>query len=323
MDQALARIAATPGVESAAVMNSDRFGRLNNQFNREDKPFPAGDVMVRYSSVTADYFRVLKSRVIAGRTFDSRDSAAAPGVAVINEKLAQEYFPGEDPVGRRIALRYNNQQIPREIIGVVSNILQDSPGEPMKPEILVHWPQLPWLAGTLLVRTKGDPAAAQKFVQEAIWSLDKNLPASRIETFEQILSSQVATPRLYMILFGLFSISAVVLACLGIYGLLGYTVSSRTNELAIRVAVGARRRNILGQIIGEGLLLSVAGILLGLLGTVALTHLMRSLLFEVSPTDPATFGGVTALLLIVALAACYFPARRAAKTDPAVALRHD
>lgn len=322
-DQALERIKVVPGVQSAALMSLNRFGQLNNQFNREDKPFPDGDVMVRYSSVTPDYFRVLQSRLIAGRGFETRDSANAPGVAIINEKLAREYFQDEDPIGRRIVLAYNNQRIPREVIGVVSDIRQDAPGQPVRPEILVHWPQLPWLSGFLVIRAAGDPAKVQKLVQEAIWSVDKNLPASRAETLDEILSSQVATPRLYMILFGLFSTVAVVLAGLGIYGLLAYIVTSRTNETAIRVAIGAQQRNIVRLVIGEGLLLSIAGIVLGLVGTLALTRLMRSLLFEVSPTDLGTFCGVALLLLAVALAACYIPARRASKTDPAVALRHE
>jgi putative ABC transport system permease protein len=322
VDQALERIKAAPGVESAAVMSYDRFGQLNFPFNT-DKPFPNGDVMVRYSSVTSDYFRVLKSRLIAGRWFEARDSADAPGVAIVNEKLAREYFPGETAIGRKILIAYNNQRVPREIVGVVNDVRQDAPGEPIKPEILVHWPQLPWLGATLVIRAKGDPASAQRFVQEAIWSVDKNLPASRAQTLEDILSSQVATPRLYMILLSVFSAVAVVLAVLGIYGLLSYFVSRRTNEMAIRIAVGARSRNIVRLVIGEGIRLSVAGIVLGLVGTVVVTRFMRSLIFDVNPTDPATFGGVALLLLTVALAACYIPARRAANTDPMVALRHD
>jgi putative ABC transport system permease protein len=187
----------------------------------------------------------------------------------------------------------------------------------------VPWPQLPWLGATIILRAKGDPAHVQKLVQEAIWSVDKNLPASRAETLDDILSSQVATPRLYMILVGLFAAVAVVLAVVGIYGLLAYIVSHRTNEMAIRVAVGAKVSTLVRLVIMEGLQLSLAGIVLGLAGTALLTRLMRSLLFEISPTDPATLAGVALLLLLTAAAACYIPARRAAKTDPAVALRND
>jgi predicted permease len=323
VSEALERIRSAPGVEAVALMSSNGFGQIRFPFNREDKPFPNGEVLVRYSSVTSDYFRVLRSPLLAGRRFDERDSANAAPVAMINERLAREFFPGEDPVGRRIVLAYNNERIPREIIGVVGDVRQDAPGQPINPEILVHWNQLPWLNGTLVVRTGGDSARIQKAVQEAIWSVDRNLPPSTAQTLEQVLSAQVATPRLYMILFGLFSGVALMLAVLGIYGLLAYIVGRRGNEMAIRVAVGARRGNILKLVIGEGIRLSVVGIAIGLAGTVVLTRVMRSLLFEVSPTDPATLVGVALLLLFVAWAACFIPARRAARTDPIALLRHE
>jgi len=323
IDEALQRIKAASGVESAALMSTPRFGQLNFPINIEDRPLPNGDVVVRYSSVTSDYFRVLKLRLLAGRLFDTRDSANSPAVVMINERLAREYFPGEDPVGRKIVLAYNNQRTPREIIGVISDVRQDGPREPVRPEVLVHWPQAPWLAATLVIRATGDPGSAQRAVREAIWSVDRNLPAYPTQTIEEALSSQVATPRLYMILFGVFSAVAVALAALGIYGLFSHIVGRRTNELAIRVAIGARRSTIVRLIVGEGIRLSAAGIVLGLLGTMALTRLMRSLLFEVNPNDPVTFAGVAILLLVVAFTACYLPARRAAKTDPVAALRHE
>jgi putative ABC transport system permease protein len=318
----LERIKAAPGVESAAMMSFARFGQLNFPFNLSDEPFPGGDVLVRYSSVTDDYFRVLGSRVLTGRVFDARDSAEAPGVAVINEALAREYFPGGNPVGREIVLVYNTERIPRRVIGVVSNVRQDEPSEPIKPEILVPWPQLPWLGGTLVLRTNGD-AGTPKRVQEIMWSADRNLPASRVQTVEEILSVQVATPRLYTILLGLFSAVAVTLAVLGLYGLLAYVTGRRTGEIAIRFALGARSESIVRLVIVDGLRLSAAGVVIGLAGAVVLTRAMQGLLFEVTPTDPATFVAVALLLLGVAAAACYVPARRAAKTDPMVALRQE
>ena len=321
--QVLERIHALPGVESAAVMSNDLFGGLNFPFNIENQPFPTGDVMIRYSSVTPDYFKVLKSRLVAGRRFDARDSLNSPGVAIINESLSRQFFSDRDPIGRRIVLSYNNQRIPREIIGVTSDVRQDAPGEPIKPEILVPWAQLPWMSATLVFRAEGEPPRTQKLVQEAIWSVDKNLPPGRARTLEEIHSSQVATPRLYMILISLFSAMAMMLAAVGIYGLFASIVTRRSNEMAIRVTMGACRPSILWIVIGEGIRLSVAGIMLGLVGAIALARLMRSLLFEVSPTDPFTLGSGTLLLLAVALVACYIPARRAAKTDPMAALRHE
>lgn len=299
------------------------FGQLNFPMNIEDRPLTNGDVVVRYSSVTSDYFRVLKLRLIAGRVFDTRDSANAPGVVVINERLAREYFPGEDPVGRKIVLAFNNQRTPREIIGVVSNVRQDSPRDPVRPELLVHWSQAPWLVATLIIRSTGDVGVVQRAVRDTIWSIDRNLPAYPTQTLEEALNSQVATPRLYVILFGVFSAVAVALAALGIYGLLAQIVGRRRNELAIRIAVGAGHSTIIRLIVREGIRLSVAGIVLGLLGTIILTRLMRSLLFEVNPHDPLTFAAVAILLLAVAFTACYIPARRAAKTDPVAALRQE
>jgi ABC-type antimicrobial peptide transport system permease subunit len=220
-------------------------------------------------------------------------------------------------------LAYNNQRIPHAIIGVMADVRQDEPGVPVWPEILVHRKQLPWLSGTLVIRANGDPAKVQKLVQEAIWSVDKNLPPSTAQTMEQVLGAQVATPRLYTILFVLFSAVGVLLAVLGIYGLQAYIASRRTSEMAIRVALGARKRNIARLVIGDGVRLSLLGIAVGLVGTITLTRLMRSLLFEVSPTDPATLFSVALLLLCVAWAGCYIPARRAARTDPMAVLRHE
>ena len=187
----------------------------------------------------------------------------------------------------------------------------------------MHRKQLPWLSGTLVIRAGGDPARVQNSVQQAIWAVDKNLPQSTAETMEQVLGAQVATPRLYTILFGLFSAVALMLTIVGIYGLQAYIVSRRSNEMAIRMAIGARYRNIARLVIGEGVRLSLFGIAAGLAGTIVLTRLMRSLLFEVSPTDPATLFSVALLLLCVAWAGCYIPARRAAKTDPMAVLRHE
>jgi putative ABC transport system permease protein len=174
-----------------------------------------------------------------------------------------------------------------------------------------------------VLRANRDPAAVQKLVQEALWSINKDLPASTAVTLDEVLSADVATPRLYMILFGLFSTVAVMLASLGIYGLLAYIVSRRANEMAIRIAVGARSGTILRLVIGEGIRLSVLGIVAGLLGTAALSRLMRTLLFEVSPTDVPTLVSVALLLALIACAACYIPARRAANTSAMAVLRRE
>jgi putative ABC transport system permease protein len=321
--EALDRVTSSPGVESAAVMSAPRFGQLNFPVNVEHRPLPDGDVVVRYSSVTADYFRVLKAPLLAGRGFDAGDHATAPRVVVINATLARQYLAGEDPVGRRLVLASNNQRVALEIIGVAGDIRQDAPGAPVRPEIFVHWPQAPWLAATLVVRAEGSPSAAQQAVRTAIRSVNANLPAYPAFTLNDIHDSQLATPRLYTTLFGAFAAVAVGLAALGIYGLFAYIVGRRTNEIAVRVALGGQRSGIVRMVIGEGLRLSLAGIGFGVLGAMALGRLMRSLLFEVSPTDPLIFGGVVILLGGVAVVASYVPARRAALTDPIAALHRE
>jgi predicted permease len=323
VDDALQRIQSTSAIDSAAVMSTPRFGQLNFPINIEHRPLPEGDVVVRYSSVTADYFQVLRARLLAGRRFEARDGAKAPRVVMINETLAREYFSTENPLGRRIVLAFNNQRIPLEVIGVVGDIRQDAPGEPVRPEVFVHWPQIPWQAATLVVRGSGDTALVQRALRETISSLDRSLPVYPSQTLDDMLAAQVATPRLYAILFATFAAVAVALAALGIYGLFAYIVGRRTNEIAVRVALGGQRSSIVRMVVGEGLRLSLTGIGFGLLGAIALTRLLRSLLFEVNPNDPITFSGVVTVLAAVAVVACYIPAHRAARTNPIVALRRE
>jgi putative ABC transport system permease protein len=322
-DQVMERIKATPGIESAAIVSSPSFGGLNFPFNIEGEALPAGDAPGRYSSVSTGYFRTIKARWIAGREFDERDSANAPAVAVVNETLATQFFRGANPIGRKVVIAYANQRIPREIIGVVGDIRQDGPRESVKPEVFVHWPQQPWIRANLLIRTNQDPSGVANAVQQSISTVDKTLPRSTFQTVEAMLGDRVAEPRLYMILFGAFAAVSVSLAIIGIYGLLSYIVNLRMYEMSIRIAIGARTPEIIRSVVGEGLRLSIAGIAFGLIGAVALTRLMRNLLFGVMPADPLTLSIVTLLLAFVALTACYIPARRAAKADPMAALRQE
>jgi putative ABC transport system permease protein len=322
-DQVLERLTVTPGVESAAVMSFSSFGGLNFPFNIESRPLPGGDALGRYSSVSAGYFRVLRARLLAGRTFNADDSPNAPGVAIINDTLARRYFQGGSAIGQKIVIAYLNQRVVREIVGVVADIRQDRPSEPIRPEVFVHWPQLPWLGAVLVIRAHGDPSDLGKAVQAAISSVDKTVPALPVQTVEAMLNDQVAEPRLYVILLGTFAGAALLVAMMGIYGLLNYVVSRRLHEMAIRIAIGAQALDIVRSVVGEGLRLSIAGIGCGLVGAVALTRLMKGLLFNVTPTDPLTLGVVTCVLFAVAVAAAYLPARRAAMADPLMALRHE
>ncbi len=216
---------------------------------------------------------------------------------------------------------YLNQRVIREIIGVVRDIRQDQPTRPVRPEIFVHWPQLPWLGASLVIRVKRDPFAVRNAVQRAIWSVDKTLPESNARTVDQILGEQVSEPRLYTILLGVFAVIALFLAVIGIYGLLNTIVNRHIHEMAIRVAIGAQSVDLIRLIVGQGLRISAVGLLIGLMATIGVTRVMKSLLFGVSPTDPLTLGAVALLLLIVGLLACYIPTRRAMTVDPMVALR--
>ena len=323
-NQVMERVSNTPGVASVALMSYPTLGGLGFPFNRENNPFPNGDVTVSYSAISPSYFQTLKTPLRAGREFTDRDLPDAPKVSVINETLARQFFAGENPVGQRIVIAYLNRRLTSEIVGVVSDARQDEPNKPIKPEILVPFAQLPWFSGTLLVRSvNSDPLTVKNAVQEAIWSVDPALPESKVESFAQTLAGQVAEPRLFASLLTIFAGIALTLSAVGIYSVVAYSVTQRTREIGIRVALGAQRRDVLILVARQGLSLALIGVAIGLAAAFALTRLMVGLLFGVSPTDAFTFATVSLALIVVAFVACYIPARRATKVDPLVALRYE
>jgi putative ABC transport system permease protein len=322
--QVLERVAATPGVESVALMSYPTPGGLNFPFNLESRPLPEGDVTVAYSAISPAYFRTLRAPIRAGREFNDNDLPNSPGVAIINEMLARQYFAGEDPVGKKLTISYLNSRVTREIVGVARDIKQEEPSKPMKPEIFVPFAQLPWFSGTLLVRSiNPDPLTVKNAAQQAIWSVNKELPESKVETLEQALSTQIAEPRLYTLLLGVFAAAALLLAAIGVYGVMSYAVTQRAREIGVRMALGAQTRDVLKLVIGQGMSLTLAGVAIGLVASAALTRFMKGLLFDVSATDPLTFAAITLLLSFVALLACSIPARRATKVDPMAILRSE
>jgi putative ABC transport system permease protein len=313
--------ATAPGVEAVAVTSGRVFPYLEFNYSIVGRPMPVEPTAL-YDAISPNYFSVLGARLVAGREFTDHDDAHAPAVVLINESFRRRYFADTDPIGQRLTINFLGQPQTREIVGVVGDFNQGEPGR-VKPQVFVSYLQQPWLSASLLVRTAGDPVSARRAVQSAILAVDKTQPASRAEMAEAVLSTALGEPRLYTLLLGSFAALALALAGVGIYGVMSYSVAQRTQEIGIRMALGASPGNVLRLIIRQGLTLIVIGITFGLIGAFALTRLLASLLFHISATDPVTYAAVIALLVLVALAACYIPARRATRVDPMIALRYE
>jgi len=325
-EQLLARIQALPGVDSAgATLALPIQGRVwNTSFKIDGRAIgrlseqPQADVRI----VSNNYFGVMKIPLRSGRYFSKYDTKDSPHVAVINEALAHVYWPNEDVVGRFIEMgAFGAGHC--EIVGVVADIRQTSLSDVPAAGIYIPFTQesMPWQ--TLVVRTKNDPMGLAAPIRREVAALDPAQPVSLIATMDELMEESTAQPRFRTFLLGSFAGVAMVLSAMGIYGVMAYTVSRRTREIGVRMALGARPGDILGLILGESMTLTLLGVLLGLVGAYAVTRVMNSLLFGVASTDPFTFASVTLLLGCVALLASYIPARRAARVDPLVALHFD
>jgi predicted permease len=274
--------------------------------------------------VTPGYFRTLEIPVRRGREFAEEDTADTQRVAVIDETLARRFWPaypdGQDPIGQRLLIGGVNLK-PALIVGIVANVHQNIENSAWPESVYVAFAQNPQPFAVLAVRTTGDPLHFTRGVREQMLALDRDQAAADVRTMDDLMEAQVGQRRLLSLLLGSFAGVAVLLAVIGIYGVIAYSVAQRTQEVGIRRALGARQSDILWLVIGQGFVLALAGIALGLGGAFALTRVMKTLLFHVSATDPATFGGTALLFLVVALAASYIPARRAVRIDPMAALR--
>jgi putative ABC transport system permease protein len=281
--------------------------------------------MVRNNRVAPDFFRTFGIQFIAGRDFDSSDSRGKPPVYIVNEAFARKVFGSLDVIGKRLSTDKESERAGwGEIVGLIRNVRELDTADEPKPEIYLPFSQTRIAQGVfIVVRTKPDPMVVVSAIQDRIWALDKNRPVTSIKTIERQLAESKATPRSQSTLLGIFGGLGFVLALVGVYGVMSYLVSQQTREIGIRMALGAAPRQVLGLVVSHGLKLTIAGVIIGLGTSLALTRFIGSLLFGISPTDPFTFAVVAISLTLVAIAACCIPARRAMRVDPMMALRHE
>jgi predicted permease len=316
------RVESLNGVQAAGLSTDLPWTGYNENsgFTIEGRPSrPNDEPIARYHGVSPDYFRTIGTPLISGRFFTPHDNAAAPMVLLVNSALAQKYFPGEDPAGKRVKL-FNTTVT---IVGVVGNVKDTPSARQAIPAYYFPLGQQQFMDVALAIRTANDPSPVVEAVRREVSALDKDLPLTQIETLDEIAFSAVAGPRLTLLLVAVFAALAIVLASVGIYGVMAYAINQRVQEIGIRMALGAQRRDVLRMILMQGARLALAGLIAGLAGAMALTRLLGNLLYGITPTDPLTFAAVGALGLAVALAASYIPARRAMAVDPSMALRYE
>ena len=321
--QLLDRVRNQPGVLGAAVTSSPPLIKLNNMsvgFEIEAQPIDLGNApTARYAVISPDYFRAMGIGVMAGREFTEIDKSGGKQVAIINDNFMRRYFADADPIGKQIVVGRTK----REIVGVVGSIRHESPADDEAEKIYAPHGQNPFSTMMLIIRAASDPTQLITAAQKAVWEGDPDAAVSTIATMDQALDRVVSRPRFNALLLGVFSVVALALALVGVFGVMSYIVTQNTREIGIRMALGAQSVDVLKLVVGQGFLLTAIGIGVGVAGALGLTRLIGKLLFGVTPTDPLTFVAVSALLTIVALFACYVPARRATKVDPMVALRYE
>jgi putative ABC transport system permease protein len=325
--QLLERVEALPGVEMAGVVSHLPLGGSNASagflIEGRPEPPPGQGNDGRYRVCSPRYFEALGIRLLRGRAFTEQDREGAAPVVIVNETLARQHWPNEDAVGHRIRFTGDPAQNPwMMIVGVVRDVKHTLDGE-VKPEYYLPHAQDAWRSMSLVVRAKREPMALAPAIRNQVLALDKDQPVFLIRTMEQVRAQSVLAPRFAAVALGLFAALALILAMVGIYGVMSYAIAARTHELGIRLALGARPLDVLMLALKQGLTLTLAGVAIGLAAAFAMTRLMSELLFEVSATDPLTFAGTALLLTLVALLACWIPARRATKVDPMEALRHE
>jgi putative ABC transport system permease protein len=345
-DLVLTRLRTVPGVVSVAAVSSPPFGsgNLAMPFLIEGRPAPTSPSVrgegrvetqqtANYIAVTPGFFSTMRIPIIRGRDFDEHDAAGRTNVAIVNRAFARRYFPDGDPIGTRISLDFVPNEPQREIVAVVGDTAAGPLQHQEEPAIYVHQFQQssrfagPWVylrvGMTYVLRTAGEPTRIVESVKRAVAEVDPSTPVAAIQTMEQTLDAQIRHLRLYMFLLGVFGGVAALLAATGIYGVMAYSVAERTREIGIRMALGARAQDVLRMVLRQATWMIGIGLLVGLASALAIARLIRSVLVEVSATDPATFAAVTALLVSIAAVACLVPTRRATSVDPTVALKFE
>jgi predicted permease len=327
-DELLARIQAQPGMRDSAmaVPLPITDGFINLAFDIPGTPPPSASTSrtANFVSASPDYFRIMGIPLLAGRFFDAHDNLSAPRVTMISEAFAKMYFPNQDPLGKHLSFGFPFESVGvKEIVGIVGDVRDVALGQNPGAMMYVPFDQAPFWGGNVVVKSALSLSSVVGTIRQEVHEIDKDLPVTDIAMLPDSIEASVAQPRFRTLLLGLFAAMALALAAIGIFGVISYSVSRRTNEIGIRVALGAQSADVLKQVLAEGARLAAVGLALGLAASIVVTRFLATLLFGVKPTDPLTFAVVAVLLAAVTLAACYLPARRATRVDPLVALRYE
>ena len=324
--QLVRRVETLPGVTNAGVVNIVPFSSGYDSYTFQivgHPPFPKGqEPSVELRVASPGYFDAIGTRLHRGRLFTEQDDANAARVVLVNETFAKKFLPGQQPIGQRLDFNGDGKETP-EIVGVVADVKNDDLEELPDPAAYLPHRQNAWFTMSLIIHATQDPTSLASAVRTEVRAVDPNLPVSYVKPVQQMIDERISPKRLMTYMLGVFALSALLLAAVGIYGVMSYAVTQRTQEIGIRMALGARAADVVKLVVRKGMSLALVGVVAGLAGAYALTRLLVNLLFGVTPTDLGTFSFVTLCLLLVALLACYIPARRATKVDPLVALRYE
>jgi putative ABC transport system permease protein len=326
--ESIERLKALPGVESVAMINWLPLSRISNSvkltFPGENQPLNAREAEIHV--ITAEYFRVMRIPLKKGRGFTEQDGVSSRGVMIVTETFIRRYFPYQHAIGKTIQLDHTGMLFSGEIVGVVADVRNEALDTPPKPAVYVLNMQQPWQNIALrefVVRTSGDAEALAETARTVVWSIDRDVPVYQVQPMTSVLHRSLGARRFNRNLISTFGLIALILVLVGVYGLMSYSVVQRTREIGVRMALGARERNILSLVLKQGFKIGAAGILVGIVGAFGLMSMIEKLLFVVSPLDAVSFAAIAVFIALTILAASYFPARRAAKISPLVALHHD